>query len=330
MITNTGTIPAAGSVTVTAEVTVAAGQAAIPLPGQSIYFRTLSPVTTASDRKHDAVVVNTVRSLTNTPNNTGQVFPGGSFVYSHTITNNGNVLEGDGVGSSTSLSLTNDQAGWTSVVHWDQNNNGVLDGSDPIVGDLTFLSGGTAGLDPGESVNLLVRVVAAAGAPIGQVNTTTLTATTTGVINTVAAPAPAVATDQSTVLAGQITLLKEQALDATCDGFPDGPYATGNITAGAIPGACIRYRVTTTNVGAADADSVVVTDSTPPNSVFDDGSRDAVAGACGTGFVDGPAATTVGGITAPACDGTGTVTATVGTLTPSQSAVVTYGVMINP
>lgn len=330
VITNTGTIAAAGSVTVNAEVIVGAGQAAIPPPGQSIFFRALSPVTGALDRKHDAVVVNTVRSLTNTPNNTGQVFPGGSFVYAHTLTNNGNVVEGNGIGSATSLSLTNDQAGWTSAVHWDQNNNGVLDGSDPVVSDLTFLSGGTAGLAPGESVNLLVQVVAAAGAPIGQVNTTTLTATTTGVINTVAAPAPAAATDQSTVLAGQITLLKEQALDATCDGTPDTPYAAGSITAGAIPGACIRYRVTTINVGAAGANSVVVTDSTPPNSVFDDGSRDAVAGTCGTGPVDAPATTTVGGITAPACDATGTVTATVGTLTPSQSAVVTYGIMINP
>jgi hypothetical protein len=43
-----------------------------------------------------------------------------------------------------------------------------------------------------------------------------------------------------------------------------------------------------------------------------------------------PASTTVGTITNPANGGAGTIVATVGTLAPGQSAVITFGVQINP
>src|SRR5207248_10509006 len=53
-------------------------------------------------------------------------------------------------------------------------------------------------------------------------------------------PVVATATDNSTVISGDLTLLKEQALDANLDGSPDGAYGTTDITTGALPGKADR------------------------------------------------------------------------------------------
>ena len=78
---------------------------------------------------------------------------------------------------------------------------------------------------------------------------------------------------------------------------------------------CVLYQITVSNVGSSNATSVVVSDATPTYTTL-----------------NSAAATTVGSIGAgsPAVGGTGTVTANVGTLTPGQSALVTFGVKINP
>jgi uncharacterized repeat protein (TIGR01451 family) len=282
----------------------------------------------------------TGRSITIVPNNTGQVFPNGTVVYSHTITNNGTVLEGNSAAGagSTALALSNSQAGWTTTLYWDNNGNGIFDGTEPVVTDLTFLSGGAAGLAAGESTTVFVRVVAPAAAASGTVNATTLTATTDpGLVGGLPAPTVATATDTTTVNSSQVQLIKEQAIDATCDGTPDGAYSSTSI-ASALPGVCIRYRITATNVGTTDVTTVNVNDATPPNTVYDDGSRNAASGTCGTGPVDAAAAASVTGgvpppappVTAPACNSAGGVSVTLGTLTPTQALALTFGVMINP
>ena len=117
------------------------------------------------------------------------------------------------------------------------------------------------------------------------------------------------------MIAGNIVLLKEQALDALCVGTADTAFAVTTITTGAIPGACIRYRITATNNGTANVLSLVVSDSTPAATTYTS---------------TGPAATTVGTVTAPLNGVAGSVSATVGTLTPSASVVLTFGVKINP
>src|SRR4029078_4963787 len=130
-----------------------------------------------------------------------------------------------------------------------------------------------------------------------------------------AVPAPATATDQTTVLNGQIQIVKRQALDADCDGNPETAFTNANITAGAIPCACLRYEITVKNVGTASVSNLVVSDATPANTVY----SNAV-----------PASTTVGTISTPANGAAGTVTATVGSLAPGQSAVIVIGIRINP
>lgn len=336
-ITNTGVIAAGANIQVNAVVTVPPGASGT----RDIYFKAQSPTTGALDRKHDAVTIPaTGRSITIVPNNTGQVFPNGTVVYSHTITNNGSVLEGNNAAGagSTALTLADSQAGWTTTLYWDNNTNGIFDGTEPVVTNLTFLSGGAAGLAPGESAVLFVKVVAPAGAASGTVNVTTLTATTDpGLVGGFAAPAVANATDTTTVNVSQVQLLKEQAIDATCDGTPDTAYSSASISS-ALPGVCIRYRITATNVGTTDVTTVNVNDATPPNTVYDDGSRNVASGTCGAGPVDAAATAVVTGglppppppVTAPTCNSAGGVSVTLGTLTPTQALVLTFGVMINP
>ena len=308
VITNTGSIAAGGNKLVYVDVTVPAGYAA----GQvEIYFRTKSPNTGALDRIHDAVSVNVVRSLTLVPNNSAQVAPGGTVVYSHLLVNAGNVVEGTGTGSFTSITAGNDQAGWTAGVFYDSNGNGVFDAGDAPLTDLS----GQGGIAPGATVRVFVQVFSPAGAPLGQVNTTSVTVHTTNGSYVVAPPSDAIATDVSTVINGQLQLVKHQALDANCDGVEDGPFGVLNITAGAIPGACLRYELVVTNVGTSSVSNVLVSDATPANTTYSSAAA---------------ATTTQGSIVTPANGATGTITASVGTLAPGQSVTIHFGVRINP
>jgi uncharacterized repeat protein (TIGR01451 family) len=123
-----------------------------------------------------------------------------------------------------------------------------------------------------------------------------------------------VATDSTTVIAANLTLNKAQALDATCAG-PTGGTTYSPTGVSAKPNQCVLYQITVTNAGVANATAVVVSDATPSFTTL-----------------SSAPATTVGSIAggAPAVGGTGTINANVGTLTPGQSAVVTFGVRINP
>jgi len=110
----------------------------------------------------------------------------------------------------------------------------------------------------------------------------------------------------------QVTLVKKQALDATCDGVPDTAFSADNITTGAVPGACIRYQITATNTGASDVNTVVIRDTIPAY----------------TSWHSAPGNTT-GAIVAPIVNLLGTISATVGTMQPGQSSTMTFGVRIS-
>lgn len=307
VITNTGPVAAGGNVTVYADVTVPAGA---PAAATSLYFRSRSPVSLALDVLHDAVSVNALRSLTMVPNNSAQIAPGGTVTYSHLLSNTGNVTEGDGVGSFVALSTADDQAAWTSVLYVDSNNNGVFDsGVDAPVTDLTTIGG----LAPGANVRIFVRVFSPAGAPLGQVNLTTVSAATSNLAYTSTLPATAQATDQTTVLNGQVQIVKYQATDVDCDGTPEVAFTTANLTA--APATCLRYEIVVTNVGTASITNVVVSDATPPNTTY----SAAIA-----------ASTTQGTVTPPAAGTAGTITANIGTLAPGASVTIVFGIMIDP
>jgi len=310
VITNTGSIPAGGNVQVIAQVSVPASSAPIAAPGTSVYFRVVSPASGALDVKNDAVVVGQIRDLSLTPNNAGQGFPGGAVLYTHTLTINSNVAE-----TSSPLTTTNSQPGWTSVVYYDANGNGQIDSTDPVVtniSDIDALVPG-AGLAPGTSYPLLVQVFVPSGANPGAANTTTFTVgTVTGETNTT----NNVATDVTTVVTGNVRLQKTQALDLTCSGTPTTPFGISQL-ANAIPGACIVYRVVATNVGATPVTALVISDATPALTTYN-----TCGGLCA-------AVVTTGTVTAPPSGSSGTVVNTVGTLAPAASTTLTFTVRIN-
>jgi hypothetical protein len=305
VITGTPSIAAGGNALVYADVTVPAGFAATTI---DLYFRALSPTSGASDRIHDAVTVSPVRSLALVPNGNAQVVPGGTHVYSHLLANNGNVLEGDGAGSFVALTTAEGQAGWSSTLYWDADNSGTLNAGDPVIADLTTVGG----LSPGASIRLFVQVFAPAGAPLGQVNVTTVTATTSNIGYVSAVPVPASATDNTTIINGQLQIVKRQALDATCDGTEDAPFDVLDLSS--LPDRCVRYEITVTNVGTSNVTNVVLSDATPANTTF------SIAGA----FLS------VGTLTTPADGATGTISGDVGALAPGQSAILRFNVRINP
>lgn len=110
----------------------------------------------------------------------------------------------------------------------------------------------------------------------------------------------------------QVTLSKKQALDKTCDGIPDTAFSADNITTGAVPGACIRYEITATNTGATDVNTLVIRDTIPAYTTFH----------------SAPGSTT-GAVAAPIVNLLGTLSATIGTMSPGQSSTMTFGVKIS-
>lgn len=325
-IINTGNVAAGGSVTVCAVVTVPAG---FPAGTSDLYFRAQSPTSNVVDVIRDAVTVNAVRSITITPNGAGQTYPGGSYVYSHTLTNNGNVLEGDAAVSALALATANNQSGWTSTLYFDAGSltggtaaavstgNGALDGADPLItGNLSAVL--AAGLAPGQSVTIFDKVIAPSGAVPGSVNATTVTVTTTNGTYIIAVPAPTVAVDSTTVIAGNLTLVKEQALATSTAGVCGAPGTYGIGTLSAKPGDCVYYRITATNVGSANATLVVVSDVTPTFTTINTTATMQIGAAAAT------AATAT-----PVVGATGAISANIGTLLPAQAAVVIFSVKLD-
>ncbi len=274
-----------------------------------IYFRAQSPSTGATDVKHDAVTVETIRAISLAPSNSGQVYPGGSVVYQHTLKNAGNATETTINLSSTDSKLAD---GWSSVIYEDTDGSGDLSASDLVISSVSNLGAGV-------SKTLFVKVFAPAGALEGVVDTTTLDADAGGGIT-------ATVNDTTTVIVGDLTLTKKQGLDLNCDGDTadagEIAFRTTQISSGAVPGSCLLYQITAANSGIDPITTVVVNDATPSFTTYE------LSGSAGT--CSGGATTSVGTITAsPADGGVGTITATVGTLAAGSSAVIEFCVQID-
>ncbi|WP_175950756.1 DUF11 domain-containing protein [Burkholderia sp. BCC0405] len=250
---------AAGTQTqLTACVTPPATQA--PVTAQPIYFQVRSTAVASTgsivvDTKYDAVTVTTAAltySATLTPNNVGQVAPGGSVVYAHTLTNTGT---GSCTGPYTytaTLPAADVTAGWTTALYLDVNGNGQLDAGD------TLITGPISGpLAANSTQQILVKVFAPGGATAGASDTATVTATFPA--NSCGAPN---ATDLTTVITGQIRVVKTQALVQACDRLTlVGSFTANTLTA--KPGDCIVYQVVATNQGTAPVSNLSINDAIP-------------------------------------------------------------------
>lgn len=309
-ITNTGNIPAAGTVKFVAVVTSPANA---PAGDQEVIFKVTSPATGLTDVMSDRVTVETNRVLSLQNDRTGQIAPGGTVVYKHTLTNNGNIVEGVTAGSLP-YTLTNDQAanGWVTSLFVDLNNDGIADANELVTGnDL-----GALAIARGAAVNLLIKVQAPTNATAGTPSSVifTISPTQAGGQSVVSL----VNTDLTTVTNGQVRLVKEQSLANCSSGAAMGVYTQNTVSA--KPGECVKYKITATNEGNADVTNVVISDATPAYTTLK-----VIASAS-------PLATnaSLSTSTAALLDGsTGTVAAEKTPLAPSTSAVLEFVIKVN-
>ncbi len=310
-MSSTAVIPAGSAEEVCAVVSVPADAQADGV-SHSVYFKAYSAITGASDIKHDAVIVSELPALSIEPSQIGQVEPGSSITYAHLVSNNGNTpLE------CINVELTTDQtqAGWSSIVYHDVNNNGELDGNDTELTDQT--------LNSGESFPLLIKLFAPANAPLGSQDTRTVTVTgkqDDGVANTcVGTPLTAQVQDVTTVNKSKVSILKQQAPDSNCDGIADSVYVTSEFQVN--PGACVMYRLTATNKGAVPVNNVRIDDAAPSFTTFyHNGTVPNVSAGNRAGGVDGQDGTITGG----SINGSPSVT-----LQAGESLILNFGVRLD-
>lgn len=313
-ITTTTDILPKTSQRIDAEVSIALNTTAKTVP---LYFRVTSLTTGARDVKYDSVTVNAIRNISITPNNIGSTYAGGQVIYTHTVRNNGNVLEGDGAASEVNIITTETLTQWTTEIFIDSNGNGIFDiGIDTPFRDFATIGG----LSPSEEVKIFARVTAPIGAPATAINTTTIRPDVT--IGTYPIPAIiTVATDATTVLAEDLTIIKTQKTGEA------KPYTTEKETAN--PGGIIYYRVEIKNNGAVDAKNVQIKDTVPYFTKMN--SSSGVTG--GAYYIKtnalGVDEAAKAAETQPANDSRGEIIANVGILKPNEKATLYFKVKID-
>jgi uncharacterized repeat protein (TIGR01451 family) len=219
-----GPVAAFSEMNVIARVDVPAGEA----PGiNGVSFTATSTNNGAiSDTIADQVTVNALAAVDFSPDLAGNTTAGGAISYTHTLTNTGNVAD------TFDLTYVSSQ-GWT-YVFYDALNN-------PIA---------SLALAPGVNATVIARLSVPAGAPIGTVETGTLTATGQ------TAPFPTDdAIDVTVIVAGNLDLTKLVAPGT------DQP-----------PGAELTYTTDYQNIGADSLTSVVILDAVPSFTQFKVGS----------------------------------------------------------
>jgi uncharacterized repeat protein (TIGR01451 family) len=315
-ITNTGSVAAAGNSIVCAVVTIPAissGQA--PAGNTDLTFKAISATNPLiADTIIDRVVVAPVANVVLTPNGTQQTFPGGAVTYTHTLTNTGNASA-----LVTFPALTDSQAGFTSAVYQDVNNNGIVDAGDILLNsDPAAAVAGSVTVPANGSVQLLTRVFAPASATSATpADVTTIKGNVT--VGGVAA-GTVTATDTTSVTDG--LLLEKTQQTVGCAAAPViGSYTSAPIgqSAATAPGQCIAYQVKATNTTAGVITNLNISDIVPANtSLQTTCGAPSLAGA----VIANPAY--INGFTGTVASGT------VASLASTASTTLTFCVKINP
>ena len=318
-VTNSGTIANGGAGSYCLVVTAPDGTPATSAP-ETITVKISSPSTGTNDSIGFDLTVAEQRAISFTPDRQGQLAPGGSIIYSHTLTNIGNVAEAAG-GKTLNFALPTPAAGETVTVYVDADGDGVLDAEElvstaaghslnEILQNAKFDKAGLAGLQQGESVTVYVKVEAAATATAGQSYTSTVQiqpeAGATLGSNSILS-----ITDRTVINLGSVRLEKFQ-FAADCTATPADADYTVNLQ-NAKPGQCVFYKVTATNQGNADATAVAINDAVPAYTKYKGGSVAREPAAQGT---------------APT-EANGNVNYNVGTLTPGAFATLKFAVTVD-
>lgn len=313
-ITNTGNINQSGSTKLVVVVTPPAGATAGDVDAN---FTVKSASTNLTDTVSNRVTVQAERKLVLNQDRIGQVAPGGTVVYKHTLTNNSNLIEG-ATAAGIPFTLTSSNTNWAASLYIDNNNDGLIDAYDTLVTGTTLTFVNNIGIAKGATVNLLVKVQAPVNATVGTQNPVVLTFSP---VQYNGQNHPVLTnTDLTTVTAGQVRLVKDQYLANCADGTAISGTTYTQATVSAKPGQCVRYRIVATNEGNANVTNVVISDNTPSYTTLK---------ALGTPGTESPKATnaTLGGISA---DGTtGTISATQSTLVPNASSSLEFVIKVN-
>ena len=298
---------------------------------ENLLFTATSPSNGASDSVLNAVTVNEIVDLSLEADTDVQAAPGGVAVISHTITNLGNSVV---TGAALNLGGNDpfSDQGLSAALFYDADDNGVLDPTDPLITDVSELNNGN-GLAPGEDARVFIRVQAPATSGLGLVETGDL-AIGADILTENSADASDTFTDVDlsnnavldsvAIISGDVSLIKEQGLDAGCDGAVDNGFTRSRQQAD--PGQCIVYLLQADNTGTSDVTDMILRDAIPAFTTFE---------TCGSSCaptltVDGTASVVS---PAPGDGDTGTIaTAAPGsgfTLFPGSRAELTFTVRID-
>lgn len=257
VVSNTGTIPAGGSQAFKVIVTPADDA----LPGNTpIDVAIISSVSGQGDRIVNQVAISEIYDVQIIEDQNAQAAPGGVVDILHTITNNGNV--DITAGAITESGLSN----FSGAIFWDQNANGVIDSSEPVIDNFNDLTDGVSpgvnGLASGDSISVIYRVQtpSTATAGVSEIGTLTLGSALNGGAGTDANTADNAVEDRIVIISGDMTLSKYQYVDPNCDG------TVGTFTKNrqdVEPGQCIRYLVEAENTGTSEATNVTISDAAP-------------------------------------------------------------------
>jgi len=272
VITNSGTIPAGGSQSFQVIVTPTDDAA----PGDTLVdIALVSSVSGQGDRIVNQVSVNEIYDVQIIDDQSAQASPGGIVDLLHTITNEGNVAITEGAITESGLS------NFSGAIFWDQNGNGVIDASEPVLdnfNDLTDgISAGVNGLAPGESISVIYRVQTPSTSTTGltEIGTLALGASLNSGTATDADTADNAVEDRVVITSGDMTLTKYQYIDVNCDGSV-GSFSKSRQDV--EPGQCIRYMVEAENTGASEATDVTISDAAPAYTTIIDCGGDCTEG----------------------------------------------------
>ncbi|SJM93262.1 hypothetical protein [Crenothrix polyspora] len=334
-VINSGAVAAGATANFCAVVKTSVSGVTASAGAYKTYFKVTSVATGVSDIKLDSVTLNATKNMLSliTPG-VGQIQPSGTIVYPHSLVNGGNAS----CGGNFKFDVTNTKSaeGWSYSLYLDKTANGIIDATDTAIGgsanahdvlDTASINfGAVTGmpvLTAGSQVKLLVKVQAPASAVSGAIDVITITAIDP-VVGGCGTTAPI--TDVTNVLAGQIRLVKMQAVSAwnagVCEAAPASGVGSYSIGAQSQkPGQCIWYKIVATNEGDAPVSSVIINDATPSYTTYaGSGTCTAMASVTGVAVLTEPALGSAGSVK---CDKWTTVPA-------AATTQLEFAVRINP